>query len=97
LSLGTADKSFGEVGREGWCVRESVDVDVSDEQVDDPEEKAERKDERDEDLLRAREKTDEVYDAFEKIESVGDGNVAESGVIPGEGTWTSFRMAIKRK
>jgi hypothetical protein len=86
LSLGIADESFGEVGREGYCVRESVDEDVVDEQVDDAEEMAERKDERDDDLLRAREKTDEVFEAFERIESVGDGSVAESGVISVEGS-----------
>jgi hypothetical protein len=97
LSLGIADESFGDVGREGCCVRERLDEDVADEQVDDPEEKADRNDERDEDLLRAREKTEEVYDAREKIESVGDGNVAESGVIPVDGTCTSFRITMKEK
>jgi hypothetical protein len=97
FSLGAAEKSLGEVGSEGYCVRDRLADEVTDEQVEDPEEKADRSDDRDDDLLRAREKTDEDEETFEKIESVGDGNVAESGVIPVDGTWTSFRMTIKEK
>ena len=92
LSLGTAVESFGDVGKEGYCVRERLAEDATDEELVDD---ADVSDDRDEDLLRVREKTEDANDAREKIESVGDGKVAESGVIPVDGTWTSLRITTK--
>lgn len=85
LSLGKAEESFGEVGSEGYWVREREVVDDAAEleYEDDPDEEREL---RDETLLSAREKVDEVDEARDKIDWVGDGAVAESGVIPVDGT-----------
>lgn len=85
LSLGTADISLGEVGSEGYWVRDRdvVDEAAELEYEEDPDEEREL---RDETLLSAREIVDEVDEARDKMDCAGDGAVAESGVNPVDGT-----------
>jgi hypothetical protein len=61
FNFGNADASFGDVGREGYCVRDRLAEDATDEQVDEPDDIAERNEDCDEDLLKARrEKIEDV-------------------------------------